>query len=87
MTKVRLLGYNLFIEIGLTMTKLQKIQQQMLKEKASKLLGKRISQIRKEVEFPEGWNENNVGATVIMRSGAMPWINIPLNVWIGEDID
>jgi hypothetical protein len=69
------------------MENLQKIQQQMLKEKAAALLGKQISQIKKVVEFPEGWKEINVGATVTMKSGTMPWINIPLNVWIGEDID
>jgi len=69
------------------MTKIQAIQQEMLKEKAAKLLNKRVSQIKRVNEHPEGGREVNVGATVIMKSGAMPWINIPLDVWIGEVID
>ena len=69
------------------MTRIENIQQQMLKEKAASLLGKRVAQIKKVNEHPEGGREVGVGATVIMKSGAMPWINIPLTVWIGEEID
>ena len=69
------------------MTRLEAIQQQMLKEKAAALLNKPVSRIKKVNEHPEGGREVGVGATVIMKSGAMPWINIPLAVWIGEEID
>ncbi len=59
---------------------MSKIQQQCLKEKAAMLLSKKVSMI-KNVE------EHYNGATVYMKSGCMPWINIPLEHWIGEEID
>lgn len=62
------------------MTKIEKIQQQCLREKAAALLNKSVKQI-KNVE------EHYNGATVYMKSGCMPWINIPLTHWIGCEID
>ena len=67
------------------MAKSAKIQQQCLKEKAAMLLNKKVSTIKKVDE--REWNEQGVGATVYMKSGCMDWINIPLQYWIGEEID
>lgn len=64
---------------------MSKIQQQCLREKAATLLNKPVKQIKNVEE--RGWNEQGVGATVFMKSGCMPWINIPLTHWIGEEID
>lgn len=65
--------------------KVSKIQQQCLKEKAAMLLNKSVKQIARVDECD--WNQQGIGATVHMKSGCMPWINIPLTHWIGEAID
>lgn len=65
------------------MTKLQKIRQRCLKEKAAMLLGKPLNQIVAVEEHP---NEL-IGATVELKSGSMPWIHIPLETWIGEKLN
>jgi len=62
--------------------RLQKIRQDNLKHKASAMLGKRLTQIAKVIEHPNG--SYDVGATVKMKSGPVEWINIPTAVWIGE---
>ena len=60
--------------------KVSNLQSKALKEKAATLLKKKVSAIK---SVDEHYN----GATVHMRSGCMPWINIPLEYWIGEAID
>lgn len=65
------------------MNKLQKIRQRCLREKAAMLLNKPLAQI---VEVEEHPNEL-VGATVELKSGPMPWVNIPLETWIGESFN
>lgn len=68
------------------MTKLERIRQQNLKQKAAMKLDRPLRHIKKVVEHPNPQNPH-IGATVYMNAGAMPWINIPLWAWIGEDKD
>ena len=64
------------------MNRLEKIRQRCLKEKAAMILKVSIKKIEKVEEHPN----RLVGATVYMKSGISPWINIPTDYWIGEKL-
>ncbi len=62
------------------MTRLEAIRQSALKNKAAALLNKKISQVKKV-------DEHHNGATVYMKSGSSAWVNIPLEIWIGQSFE
>lgn len=68
------------------MTTATKAAQQILKEKAAKILKVQASSIQKVNEQPpEG--THGVGASVKMKSGAIPWRNISLDLWKEKEAD
>jgi hypothetical protein len=61
------------------MTRLQKIQQQSLKEKAAAMLGVKVSWVKSVTETYQG-------ASVELKHGACLMRIIPTEYWIGEKI-